>query len=82
MIRQNKYWARHPPVHLLVAMYMGYEGKKEASDEPGSIAGLTLEQARDATAHHFPDDVVAYVIKKHAEAAVEAARLATEPEAP
>lgn len=35
----NRYWLQHPPVHLLVAAYLGYEPPPEevARPRPGSV---------------------------------------------
>lgn len=53
----NKYWDAHPPVHLLVAGYMGYEPKQNAT---------SLEEAAEyvpvntVTAEEFED-----ILKQH-----------------
>ncbi|MFS1524440.1 hypothetical protein ACL7TT_10055 [Microbulbifer sp. 2304DJ12-6] len=44
----NRYWKRFPPVHVLVAAFVGYQGGKPSS-EPGSaeelLAMLPLKNA-------------------------------------
>jgi hypothetical protein len=44
----NAYWKDHPPMHLLVASYLGYENKEAASgsfeDLVDRLSGLTNTQ--------------------------------------
>lgn len=39
----NRYWKKHPPVHLLVAAYLGYEAPAESDDEPATAADDDVE---------------------------------------
>lgn len=48
----NAYWAAHPPVHILVAAYMGYKGQKSAQEQEESadevismLGGNTLSES-------------------------------------
>jgi hypothetical protein len=45
--KMTEYWDRHPPVHLMVAGFMGYEGEAPAQkvgpDNPGKLSDLVRE---------------------------------------
>jgi hypothetical protein len=62
VIRQNKYWAKHPPVHILVAAYMGFNGKTEEPEVKESLNAF--EEAKAATADQFPKDLTRYLPKQ------------------
>lgn len=42
MIAQNEYWRKHPPVHVLVAAYLGYEATDQ--DDGGEYTPADLMQ--------------------------------------
>lgn len=45
LLAMNSYWAKHPPVHLLVAAYMGF--KPEPKNLPSKAASEQNNTERD-----------------------------------
>jgi hypothetical protein len=43
----TSYWAQHPPLHLLVAAYIGFERRKHTSTPP-AFTGQGREPSSDA----------------------------------
>ena len=39
VLELTAYWAKHPPVHLLVAAYLGYR-RKDSAPSPNDIGAL------------------------------------------
>lgn len=39
------YWRRHPPVHVLVAGYMGYKPAEDVTDAPNLASNLATMAA-------------------------------------
>ena len=47
----TRYWESHPPIHLMVASYLGIEPKGEAAGKPKRIDDKTLAELMAA----FPE---------------------------
>lgn len=50
----TEYWSKHPPVHVLVAGYMGYKPEVQSHSAPelnASIAELAAELADELPPH-------------------------------
>lgn len=48
------YWRSHPPVHILVAGYMGYKPTQEVTDAPdlaSNLAAMSAELAGELPEH-------------------------------
>lgn len=45
LIAQQRYWRRHPPVHLLVAAYLDYK----PAAQPGQLGSARAQASNDAS---------------------------------
>ena len=44
----HRHWARHPPLELMVAAYLGIEGEPTPEQEDAELAGLLAGQGLGA----------------------------------
>jgi hypothetical protein len=60
------YWRRHPPVHVLVAGYMGYKPETQGTDAPDLATNLASLAAdlRDELPDHLRDALDVFVAYK------------------
>lgn len=50
----TEYWRRHPPVHVLVAGYMGYKPSEDVTDAPdlaSNMAAMAADMRNELPEH-------------------------------
>lgn len=57
------YWRHHPPVHVLVAGYMGYKPEEQVTNAPDLATNLAslAEDLRDELPEHLRGALEAFV---------------------